>query len=126
MKSVFSVALIAAPWKKSSPCPDVAVAMVVLAILVPFAQIICRKILTCPDRVPQDKPVLNGDENAQNEPEISEPENSQTAAQPQVPPPINPKRSCSAMPYMPDQTGVWAILLALLLGFVAVVRRRKS
>ena len=88
----------------------------------------------CPERRPQDnqdKPALNGDENAQNDPEINEPEQVQTetgaiAAQPQVPPPVETKRSCSAMIMAPGQSGGWALLIAIFLGFSAFVMRRQS
>ena len=42
----------------------------------------------------------------------------------QVPPPVESKRSCSALLYASEQPSVWALLLAFVLSGLIVVRRR--
>lgn len=42
------------------------------------------------------------------------------------PKPVENKRSCSAMMYASGQPGVWAILSALILGMLMIVRRRRA
>ena len=89
----------------------------------------------CPNRV---KPAdLDKDPNALPEPELkdSDVDNTQPQAdntQPQagesaqqVPPPVENKRSCSAMVFASEQNGIWALMAAFMLGLLAYLVRRK-
>ena len=42
------------------------------------------------------------------------------------PKPVENKRSCSAMMYASGQSGVWAIMSALIMGMLMIVRRRRN
>ncbi len=82
----------------------------------------------CPNRV---KPAdLDKDPDALPEPELkdSDVDNSQpqagTSAQ-QVPPPVETKRSCSAMMQTSGQTGLWALLAAFVMAVLAYFMRRR-
>lgn len=103
----------------------------------------------CPDSAKQDNPNSDIDENHLPQPELKDSDVDNTQPMPdnnvqpkaddniqpkadtiedhsQVPPPVESKRSCSAMMYSSGQTGVWAILAVLFAGFLAFVMRRRS
>ena len=97
---------------------------------------ICAEYLSehpdrCPDRVPQNQPDTDKNSIVEPEPEPAAAEQAQSSDpvaenRTQVPPPVETKRSCSATPMIPGQPGIWALLVALFLGFSASVIRRQS
>ena len=66
------------------------------------------------DNTPQPAPETN-----------PQPEQQPAANNNQVPPPVQNKRSCSAMMFASGQTGLWALLAAFVLGLSAFIVRRR-
>ena len=86
----------------------------------------------CPDNTKPGDPDSDVDENNLPKPELSDsdvdntqPKTDNIEDPSQMPPPVTNKRSCSAMIYSPGQTGIWAILVASLLGLLALIVRRR-
>lgn len=78
-------------------------------------------------------PTVNGADTGNLKAELEDQEakadTGDSQAKPEVidqPKPVESKRSCSAMMYASGQPGVWAILSALILGMLMIVRRRRN